>query len=607
MTTEMSPSLTTNLTHPDLVNFCILNELYGNKEGHEDERIFHFMPRNTDKSHQINVVGLAQAIIGFTRNFSDEQAEVVTTEKRRQYYFNPEPNFFMVLTMSVPLKDNSPVTVTTPTSGRPSGGGQYDHRKVPDRIYASVLRQAYKAFKFFHGTFTSILQTYGEDKLRASLNFFTTYFERLDFASCDVLTIFEGIKFLPLDRHTYLRVQSFVGSLEHELFTEIGFSGVQVTSFFMYLDFLIWSSLDHTDTQVLYEHMVKKVIPDCMKNELLVTDSMPSPLGQFVYPLYGPDGDQSDINHQFSRFASDDDVLSVHTVYLESSGTTTARKKLAPHWLVIYRAKNMWVCLLIDKASKPELKRDFFRRVDQFLGSRVSELSDDVVVSLESNKMVVPTSMVNQSTTVSAAPLLNPNIPNINSTQSFARSISASYSTANLSSMPSSQTRNTIVASSSNVTLPTTKSTHPIAGGVNSANMHPHLVCYIYFNRMNLATRAQNADRANITNRLASSHDLMLQLCDLHNDLNSQPPHTERDKWNTQSEFVERLAKNSQGYWLYGRISHHREIYMVINNKGKTLREAYDIMGSILESEFKFVFYTADISARRQQQEMNRN
>ena len=39
---------------------------------------------------------------------------------------------------------------------------QYDHGKVPDRVYGSVLKQAYKAFKFFHGKFQNILDECGE-------------------------------------------------------------------------------------------------------------------------------------------------------------------------------------------------------------------------------------------------------------------------------------------------------------------------------------------------------------------------------------------------------------------------------------------------------------
>ena len=56
------------------INFFVMNDQYGNKEGHEDERIFHFYPRVVPKGQQINVVGLAQAIIGFTLNFSGRKS-----------------------------------------------------------------------------------------------------------------------------------------------------------------------------------------------------------------------------------------------------------------------------------------------------------------------------------------------------------------------------------------------------------------------------------------------------------------------------------------------------------------------------------------------------
>ena len=93
------------------------------------------------------------------------------------------------------------------------------------------------------------------------LNYFTTYYGTLSLsaARCDALSIFEGVKFVLLDRTTYMKVQTFAGSLEHELFTDIGFSGIEVSTFFMYLDFVVWSSLSQSDTQVLYDHMTKKV------------------------------------------------------------------------------------------------------------------------------------------------------------------------------------------------------------------------------------------------------------------------------------------------------------------------------------------------------------
>ena len=68
--TDKTAAPSSDLPH---INFFVMNDQYGNKEGHEDERIFHFYPRSLSVDQQINIVGLAQAIIGFTLNFSGRQ------------------------------------------------------------------------------------------------------------------------------------------------------------------------------------------------------------------------------------------------------------------------------------------------------------------------------------------------------------------------------------------------------------------------------------------------------------------------------------------------------------------------------------------------------
>ena len=115
---------------------------------------------------------------------------------------------------------------------------------------------------------------------------------------------------------------------------------------------------------------VVQVIPDCMRSELLGVDSLPSCSGQFVAPLYGPEGDFSEASHQF--VGNDYCIETVKTVYVESANRPQEfhidHRVHSAHWLVIYRAKSMWVCLLINKIEQPCLTRDFFRRVDNYLG-----------------------------------------------------------------------------------------------------------------------------------------------------------------------------------------------------------------------------------------------
>lgn len=59
------------------------------------------------------------------------------------------------------------------------------------------------------------------------------YLQTLHLQSCDLLDIFGGISFFPLDKMTYLKIQSFVNRMEESL------NIVKYTAF-LYNDQLIW-------------------------------------------------------------------------------------------------------------------------------------------------------------------------------------------------------------------------------------------------------------------------------------------------------------------------------------------------------------------------------
>lgn len=63
------------------------------------------------------------------------------------------------------------------------------------------------------------------------------YLQTLHLQSCDLLDVFGGISFFPLDKMTYLKIQSFVNRVEESL------SLIKYTAF-LYNDQLIWYRLD---------------------------------------------------------------------------------------------------------------------------------------------------------------------------------------------------------------------------------------------------------------------------------------------------------------------------------------------------------------------------
>lgn len=59
------------------------------------------------------------------------------------------------------------------------------------------------------------------------------YLQTLHLQSCDLLDVFGGISFFPLDKMTYLKIQAFINRMEESL------NIVKYTAF-LYNDQLIW-------------------------------------------------------------------------------------------------------------------------------------------------------------------------------------------------------------------------------------------------------------------------------------------------------------------------------------------------------------------------------
>uniref|UniRef100_A0A1B0DBI4 CCZ1/INTU/HSP4 first Longin domain-containing protein n=1 Tax=Phlebotomus papatasi TaxID=29031 RepID=A0A1B0DBI4_PHLPP len=128
-----------------LKNFFIFNSNLATEEGEEEKKILFYHPQDTDKDQKIKDVGLSEAIIKFTNTFNPfEECKSFRTQKTCQVYFEPEPDFWMVMTINVPflvkLKDGMEYN-------------EYRGDDVHDSIYGALLEQSYSMFRLFVGTF----------------------------------------------------------------------------------------------------------------------------------------------------------------------------------------------------------------------------------------------------------------------------------------------------------------------------------------------------------------------------------------------------------------------------------------------------------------------
>lgn len=136
----------------------------------------------------------------------------------KQFFYEPEPNFWMAMTISV----NGDKTKTDPSD------------QIHENIGQAVLKLSYRMFFVFSGSFQFLLDKREANGLRTKLaGFFETYLSGLNFGNSNIFDVFQGIQYLPLGREPFLHVQSFINTVETK------FSSIR-HSVFLYNDHLVW-------------------------------------------------------------------------------------------------------------------------------------------------------------------------------------------------------------------------------------------------------------------------------------------------------------------------------------------------------------------------------
>lgn len=336
-----------------LLNFFVFNATYGPREGEEEKKIMFYHPKSNDIDTQIKQVGLCEAVVKFTETFSDKPCNSIHTQKTRQSFFEPEPEFWMIMTVSIPFsektKDHSPYL-------------EYHEEDVQDSVYEAILRQAYRMFQLFNGSFSNILAKSNNDikALQVRLDhFYTRYLQTLRLSSADILDVFCGIHFMPLDKNTYLRVQCFINLLEAT------FPAVKYTAF-LYNDQLVWSGLEQDDMRVMYKYLTTSLFPTYQEHELQGSSVSPSRVASPAHSavhygkyITGPPNIRDESN-----------LGKIPLVYIN-----TVEENEECH-LLVYRAHNASVCMLVD-VSVP-MNFDLCRRLDIFLGPQLTQIASDI-------------------------------------------------------------------------------------------------------------------------------------------------------------------------------------------------------------------------------------
>lgn len=330
-----------------MLHFYIFNTEYGPREGEEHKKILFYHPSDLDLDSQVKRIGLSEAVTRFTATFSDKPCQSMHTQLTRQVFFEPEPCFWMVMVLSIPfkekLKDGQTVT-------------EYRDDHVQDSVYESILQQAYRMFKLFNGTFTTILSRAdgNVENLKQRLeHFYCKYLLTLKLPQGDILDVFNGITFLPLDKNTYLRIQCFINNLE------ASFPFIKYTAF-LYNEKLVWSGLEQEDMRIMYRYLTASLFPTYLEMELQGGHARQPPgVGHYGKFMTGP-----------PDLTDDKNMGKVPRVYVNTEEMDEEC------YLIVYTALSATICLLVN--VKSPMNVTICRKLDTVLGPQMSKLASDI-------------------------------------------------------------------------------------------------------------------------------------------------------------------------------------------------------------------------------------
>ncbi|XP_071067242.1 vacuolar fusion protein CCZ1 homolog isoform X3 [Dasypus novemcinctus] len=382
---------------------------------------------------------------------------------------------------------------------------EYQEEELLDKVYSSVLQQCYSMYKLFNGTFLKAMEDGGVKLLKERLEkFFHRYLQTLHLQSCDLLDIFGGISFFPLDKMTYLKIQSFINRMEESL------NIVKYTAF-LYNDQLIWSGLEQDDMRILYKYLTTSLFPRHIEPEYQELNPGPrtweagaQPLRTSAPKLAGRDSPiraemPGNLQH-YGRFLTGPLNLNdpeakcrFPKIFVNTDDTYEELH------LIVYKAMSAAVCFMIDASLQPTL--DFCRRLDSIVGPQLTVLASDICEQFNINKRL------------------------------------------------------------------------------SGSEKEPQFK-FIYFNHMNLAEKSTIHMRKTSSVSLTSVHpDLMKILGDINSD------------FTRVDEDEEIIVKAMSDYWVVGKKSDQRELYVILNQKNANLIEVNEEVKKLCATQFNNIFF----------------
>ncbi|XP_037928337.1 vacuolar fusion protein CCZ1 homolog [Teleopsis dalmanni] len=357
-----------------LRSFYIFNSSFGKKEGEEHKKILYYHPNGIEENTKIKDVGLSEAIIAFTETFtSDNDCKALHTQKTTQLFYQPEIDYWLVMTLNVPkeirLKDGVEVA-------------DYRGGEINDNIYSSILTQCYRMFRLLAGSIKMNYELNGltNDEAREQLQqklaiFFDKYLNSLKLPACDILDTICSIQYLPLEKSLFLRSHNFINMVRAT------FLNISDIVFFYNEQVVCSGKINAIDLYSLHEYVMGKLVPKDSQNEVNNT----------LFTRSSSTTSETNRNGAFVSVTDNDEDNSNPTqVYLLKDD------ELIAYRLVVYKAKNATLCILIIDSAP--LQNDFNEELHSYIGPQLSIIARDIgdkIAEVQKSSVHTPTPTTN--------------------------------------------------------------------------------------------------------------------------------------------------------------------------------------------------------------------
>ncbi|GES75847.1 vacuolar fusion protein CCZ1 homolog [Rhizophagus clarus] len=200
---------------PSLSYFCVYNPSLGGIDDSQGDQILYYTSKRTvPMDVKIRQVGLAQGLVNFTRVFSPTKpCENVHTQKNRLAFYEPEPDYWIHISIELGYVKK----VTKDKEGKPKTTIDYLDSNLHDSGVKRMLELGYEMYRIFNGPFEYTVRTAGIKTLKNKLEeFFANWVFEWDFEKTELTKTVDGILYMPLSDSAESQIMSFINQVQSD-------------------------------------------------------------------------------------------------------------------------------------------------------------------------------------------------------------------------------------------------------------------------------------------------------------------------------------------------------------------------------------------------------